>query len=126
MNKITLDAIKKRRYKKRDGRCYEIGYKFVEDNPSWILVHAVINPPTGRFKGLPYPHCFCENDTYIYDPVLDVVYQKNEYYSVYKITDAIRYDLVTAAKTMVQNKHYGPWTDEHERLLISIEPLEEE
>ncbi len=34
------ETMKVRRYRKTQGRCYELAFKFVLDNPDWQLVHG--------------------------------------------------------------------------------------
>jgi hypothetical protein len=97
-------------YRKREGRCYAIGFDFILENAgSWTLVHATLYPPEGPIKRL--SGCFVENDREVYDPVLNQFFDREWYYLYYSITDAHKYTGKEASLQLLKNHNYGPWCD---------------
>jgi len=93
----------------RSGRCYELALSFQMANQTWTLVHAMTVQPHGPLAGLPYPHAFVEYAGVVFDTTFAGFYPANEYYATYQVTDARKYDAVTAARVYRREKHYGPW-----------------
>ena len=97
-------------YRKREGRCYAMGFDFILDNTDeWTLVHATLFPPEGPIKRL--SHCFAENDKIVFDPDFNQFFDKEWYYLYYSITDAHKYKGKEAAMQLLKNHNYGPWYD---------------
>ena len=100
-----------RNYRNRGARCYEIGGKFQQDNPDWLLVHATLTPQCGKFEGKKYLHCFNENGETVYDPVLNKMFDRAQYYHDMRVVGEQKYDHVTASRMMMRANHWGPWDD---------------
>lgn len=52
---------------------------------------------------------FVEYAGVVFDTTFAGFYPANEYYATYQVTDARKYDAVTAARVYRREKHYGPW-----------------
>jgi len=99
----------------RSGRCYELARGFAIANRAWTLVHATLHLqydiPIGR-GGHPnrsFPHAFCERNGTVYDPVLDIFYDKQSFYECYKITDVKKYSWKEGMQNATKYNITGPW-----------------
>ena len=101
-------ACNTKQYRKREGRCYALGFDFIQANPDgWTLVHATLYPPEGPIKRL--SGSFVENGKVVYDPVLDRFFDREWYYLYYSITGAHKYTREEASDQLLERHHYGPW-----------------
>ena len=96
-------------YGPRQGNCYEMAAKFVQDNPDWELVHATLYPRLGRFADKVFLHAFAQKDDVVFDGVAGKFLPKAGYYRHYSITDARTFTVGQAFKKMVQTRHWGAW-----------------
>lgn len=102
----------------RLGRCYELSGRYVVEHPSEaaILVHGtVINPfknklhTTGE-KLLPkIDHAWVEVDGDIYDPVMDITWQKNVYEDFFKAETTKKYTYRELLPILDKEGNWGPW-----------------
>jgi hypothetical protein len=106
---IDLSPVK--RIRQKDGRCYELAFKMVMANPDWKLVFALWDIPQG-----PYGHGYIEKDGIIYDPVLDVFFNKDILYDFVKPV-ALVLTCKEACKIISRDKKYGPGFPEYQELL---------
>jgi hypothetical protein len=105
-SEIPLCTIKL--YRKREGRCYAMGFDFIQGNTcGWTLVHATLYPPEGPIKRL--SGCFVETEGVVYDPVSDQFFDREWYYLYYSVTDAHKYTGEEASAHLLHYHHYGPW-----------------
>ena len=106
----NMEGIPKRR-DRRVGRCYQLAGVFQQDNPGWVLVHADLYQSGGPYAGTPIDHAFVEHEGVVFDPVLGTFMPLPEYYAIYGVTNARRFDHVTAARLRLKENHWGPWGD---------------
>lgn len=110
----------KRKPHEREGRCYELAWKFVHEqrmkgDDSWILVHGMIR--TSKFPT--YPHAWAEHmdgeDTargIVWEPQENEIWPIRKWYkSVIMVKEA--YNVGEAIKLVLRTEHYGPynWED---------------
>jgi hypothetical protein len=103
-----IPACRIKLYRKREGRCYAMGFDFIQGNTScWTLVHATLYPPEGPIKRL--SGCFVETDGLVYDPAADQFFDREWYYLYYSVTDAHKYTREEASLQLLKYHSYGPW-----------------
>ena len=107
---VNMEGIPKRR-DRRVGRCYELAGRFQQDNQGWILVHADLYQSGGPYAGAAIDHAFVEHEGVVFDPVLAKTMPLPEYYAVYGVTHARKFDARTAAGLLLKENHWGPWGD---------------
>jgi hypothetical protein len=106
---MTEDGrLKKRKWRKRLGRCYELAYLTQQDNPDWSLVHGEVNDGHGRAIG----HAWIEKEDEVYDAVLDSVFSKVSYRLERWAVVFEEYTRTEAALLLVKTKNTGPWTSD--------------
>jgi hypothetical protein len=101
-----------RRIRKRDGRCFELAIKVMEEEPGatgFTLAH-------GRFTRHPILppekaiHAWIEIDpNTIYDPVTDQIAEKKIYEDQFGAVAEARYSRDEAISKMIETGTYGPW-----------------
>ena len=96
--------MKKRSFKNRMGRCYEIAMKFVTDNPSAKIFHGIINGKEGRIY-----HAWNEIEGKIYDPVSNRLYSPRNYEIAFKPIILKEYTSEQAIIENLRSGHYGPY-----------------
>ena len=99
--------MKLRKFRKRTGRCYELSFATILDNPDWLLVHGSVN---GRYERI--GHAWLEKDGMIYDAVLNERMPKDVYFEKYDVENCLTCANLEAAKLVLSTGHYGPWTPE--------------
>ena len=109
---VNLERIPTR-LDRRNKRCYQLAGVFQQDNPEWVLVHADTLPPTGPYAGTTFDHAFVERDGVVFDPIFAEFYPVQEFYAVYGVTNARRFDHDTAVHLLLKENHWGPWGDPH-------------
>jgi hypothetical protein len=114
----TLEAVKIRRYKKVTGRCYEIAYRFVMDNPEWLLIHGKLD--LFDFLGkeyVKYYHAWARKGNEVFDPAHNCIYKKEEW-KKFKPIEIKIYSIKEANLEVIKPKwgkcHYGPWENKAE------------
>jgi len=106
---MTEDGrLKKRKWIKRQGRCYELAYLTQQDNPDWTLVHGEVNDGHGCAIG----HAWIEKEEEIYDAVLDSVFSKASYRLERWAVAFEEYTRTEAALLLIKTKNMGPWTSD--------------
>lgn len=104
---VTEDGhLKKRKWRKRQGRCYELAYLTQQDKPDWTLVHGEVDDGHGRAIG----HAWIEKDDEVYDAVLDSVFLKVTYRLERWAVAFEQYSCTDAALLLIKTKNMGPWT----------------
>lgn len=98
-----------RRWRKRDGRCYELCFSALLDSPGWTLVHGFVRNEIGS----PVEHAWLERDGIVYCVVLDRSFRAPPNWIATR-----RYSAVNAARAVVATGCYGPWTAEE----LPLEP----
>lgn len=101
--------MKQRRYTRRQGRCYEIAYHVLIDNPmiDARLVHGRIEQGAGLANNI--DHARIEVDGSVWDPVHNQTYDKKIYYIARNATAVKTYTGREAAELLAKENHYGPW-----------------
>lgn len=102
------DVVLKAKPRTRDRRCHELAGRFMFDNPTWILVHAVLH--NWDSSGLDYPHAFTEKDGVVYDPTLNKFYKKEDYYAFFSVSVEATYTVEQMGRTALK---YGEWCAWH-------------
>ena len=100
--------LKKRKWRKRKGRCYELAYLTQQDNPDWTLVHGEADDGHGRAIG----HAWIEKEDEVYDAVLDLIFLKAAYRLDRWAAVFEEYTRTEAALLLVKTKKMGPWTSD--------------
>jgi hypothetical protein len=108
--------LKRRRWRKRLGRCYELAYLTQQDNPDWTLVHGEVDDGHGRVIG----HAWIEKDDEVYDAVLDCVFLKALYKLERWAVAFEKYTRTEAALLLVKTKNMGPWTPDETASVLGI------
>jgi hypothetical protein len=100
------------RPRKRDGRCYELAWKYQSDDDrfaEWTLVHGevamLINGSTRML------HAWLTNEGKVYDPVLDRLFNEAAYTQLVAAKSFAWYSRREAAKMVLEHDHFGPWCD---------------
>jgi len=116
--KMMIKNTKFKRYKKLTGRCYEIAFRFIMDNPEWLLIHGELD--LTFFLGQQYAnykHAWAKNKNAFFDPANNSIYQADEWekfkpteINVYSIKEAV----LEATKHGLKKMHYGPWNNKTE------------
>jgi hypothetical protein len=95
----------------RQGRCYELAWRFlVHDSrfvSSWDLVHGEITSPIG--DGEPIGHAWLISQKRVYDPVSDSEWICSDYLAKYGAKPHERYSRTNAMEIGAKLGHYGPW-----------------
>jgi hypothetical protein len=96
-----------RRVRKRSGRCYELAFRVMHEEPGaerFVLVHGVVRERFG--------HAWIElDDGTVYDPVVDLHLPADEYTTRAHAVAERRYTRAEALENMLKNNKYGPWHD---------------
>jgi hypothetical protein len=96
-----------RRVRKRRGRCYELAFRVMHEEPGaerFVLVHGVVGGRLG--------HAWIElDDGTVYDPVLDQRVPVDEYTTMFHAVAERRYTRAEALENMLKNNKHGPWHD---------------
>ncbi len=110
---IATDLPVRVRARHRQGRCYELAGKgIIKDGADeWALVHGTLQTPNLG----PMPHAWCERRGFVYDPVLDSVYDATEYAARWQAVVHARYDRLTACRLVGATGSWGPWHDQLDR-----------
>jgi len=120
-----------RNIRKRHGRCYELAWKAVLEEPASArlrLVHGWCTAPLpGRKHYQPamiYGHAWVllPNGT-VYDVVKNVYFSAHDYAVKYRAIVGRVYTRKQAAKACLRHKHLGPWFTDDERLLHIVAGL---
>ena len=95
------------RARARKKRCYELTVKFVLNNPTWDVVHAIIFPPEFLIP-IPIPHAFAIREDIIYDSVDNKFYKTTEYINYLSAQLMRYYSSMDVARCLTSTKRYGP------------------
>ena len=95
-------------FQKRLGRCYELSWQFVMDNPNWNLIHGYI---TTRDLSKTIDHAWCETGDMVFDPVVNIKWPKDAYYRFFNAEKEKEYSFKDAIQNGSLTGHYGPWHD---------------
>lgn len=114
---MTEDGrLKKRKWRKRLGRCYELAYLTQQDNPDWTLVHGEVDDGHGRTIG----HAWIEKEDEVYDAVFDSVFSKASYRLERWAVVFEEYTRTEAALLLVKTNNTGPWTSDEISSVLEI------
>ena len=98
-----------RRIHNRDGRCYELSFKVMAEEPgaeNFTLVHGTVR---FRENGFDIDHAWIEvGDGRIYDPTLDCYVTPVEF-KTRRPTVQQRYLRTEMLKLADETRHFGPW-----------------
>lgn len=97
------------KYRKREGRCYELSFRTQQKYPECFLVHGVLTK--GEISKNPLPHAWLEYEGIVYDVVLNKTFQKENYYLVFGAQPTLSYSATDAAFNLLSHKHSGPWQE---------------
>jgi hypothetical protein len=102
-------GLRKRNFRTRVTRCYELSYQYLFDSDiaaQWLLVHGEAEGRNGRID-----HAWLERDGTVYDATTDRLYSFAEYETLFRAAVRVRYTVKEAARRVVESGHYGPWSD---------------
>ena len=91
-------------------RCYELSGRYVSGHPEAILVHGELTDPFGVGQKT-LKHAWVEMGDEIFDPVMDKVWPKAVYESLFKTKEEKRYTFQEVLKITLQTGNWGPWHD---------------
>jgi len=95
------------RHRKRDRRCHELAGKFMFDNPTWTLHHAILL--NWDSPDVEYTHAFTEKDGVVYDPTLNKFYKKEDYYAFFSVSVKATYTLKEMAQAVLKYEKWCAW-----------------
>ena len=98
-----------RKYRRRQGRCYELVLGFVLDNEGWNGVHGIIIPTFGPFAGESYPHAWAEKEELLYEPVLNEFWLKKDYHRTFSASKMKIYNGKELGANVRKFYTCGPW-----------------
>ncbi|HCC08053.1 MAG TPA: hypothetical protein DEP72_07870 [Clostridiales bacterium] len=84
----------------RIGRCYILAYEFVKENDDWTLINGEIIGNDNEMM----QHAWAEKGKEVYEPILDMLFEKNEYYSRHQANPINQYTQDEARRYML---YYG-------------------
>ena len=109
---MKLPGVKIRRYRKTQGRCFEIVFLFVVDNPRWTIVHGTIDINFRGRRAPGYIHAWAKRGDYIFEPENNCIFLRDEWEGL-KPKEIKTYSIKKAAKEMIDPKNRkrqgGPW-----------------
>jgi len=109
---MPFPTVKKRRYRNRHSRCYELSIKTMFDladagkSDGVVLVHGRV---TVVVSGRVIDHAWLEGGGEVYDPVSDTTRPIAEYLARHQAVAERRYTLREMCDTMLEHHHEGPW-----------------
>ena len=101
----TAQAVARRRYRARLGRCYELAGRYVIDNDA-RLVHGTIH----RDPYPPNPHAWAvlpNGD--VWEPITERTWPADGFAVWYEAVTLHEYSRDAAMVHMLRAKHFGPW-----------------
>jgi hypothetical protein len=101
---MNAAAKRRRRYRLRSGRCYELAGKYLLDDPTWTLVHGTARGRDGRIG-----HAWLVRGDTVYDATLDKSFARADYVARYAANEVTTYRAIEAARAMLVSGHWGPW-----------------
>lgn len=89
----------------RVGQCYRLAHQFLAREEEGELIHGRL------WNGSRWiDHAWVETETgYVYEPVADTFYRKEDFYKATKAQVYHRYSVEQAMINLAKNKNYGPW-----------------
>ena len=98
-----------KKIKAKRGFCYENAFRFIMDNPDWILVHGIVigSGPTNLGKEM--GHAWAENETDCYDPYTDIIILPELFYHFGQVKYVVKYTFKEALSLANKHKTYGAW-----------------
>ena len=99
----------------REGKCYELAVKHIIEQQEGTLIHAEVYSFTlKRMIG----HALVETETgFIYEPVVNRYFRKEDLYPKYKIKELTRYSIEEALLMVLREDNYGPWEDQRKEAI---------
>lgn len=94
----------KYRPRKRQGRCYELAFKFLMDDPTWTLVHGRVDS-----SGAVIGHAWLERDGWVFDPVLNRTLLWDDFATRHRAARLASFNGPDAARRALASGHSGPW-----------------
>lgn len=110
-----IQAVRMKRIRKRNGRCYELAYcGLMQANDKgatgkFVLVHGEVNGPPDLAPRTGHAWLEYIGAPFVYDAVKDKTIPMIDYYRTMKPTNITKYALIEAAQMAVKTSHYGPW-----------------
>jgi len=92
----------------RLGLCYELSGRYVSNHTNAILVHGRLTNPFGKGH-TELDHGWVEEGNEIFDPVMDKVWPKEVYESLFKTKVYKKYSFEEVLKMILRHKNWGPW-----------------
>ena len=102
-------GVRLRKYRRRQGRCYELVLGFVLDNQGWNGVHGKIIPTFGPFAGEDYYHAWAENGELLYEAVLNEFWLKKDYHRIFSASKMKIYNGKALGTNVRKFYTCGPW-----------------
>lgn len=108
---VGSDKKDKPKQNSRLGRCYQLSAEYVSTHGG-TLVHGILeNPFSKGYRHLQHAWVIKENGQ-VYDPVMDVSYQKEVYYALYHAIEQSKYSKKDVIERLDKEATYGPWRKE--------------
>lgn len=97
--------------------CYRQAFLFVQKygDGGWELVHGELTGWAIRINGFEgqYHHAWAEKDGMLYEPLHDLVYERDFYAGFAEPVEIARYSKRIAARKALETGHYGAWEGPH-------------
>jgi hypothetical protein len=102
-------GVRLRKYRRRQGRCYELVSDFVSDNQQWNGVHGKIIPTFGPFAGEEYYHAWAERGDLLYEAVLNTFWLKRDFHLTFCASEMKNYNSKELTANLRKFYTLGPW-----------------
>lgn len=100
----------KKSIKRRIGRCFELNYKYVQENEDYSLVHGYITD-LRKHPPVTIPHAWSKKDSVVYDAVLDEEMDAEVYKYFFQAEEKYTYSACEALQASMSDKTYGNWEE---------------
>lgn len=105
----NLHGLKIRRYRNRQGRCFELAGNCLMDSDEssdWRLVHGEIDNLNSSRR---MTHAWLRRGDLVYDPVLNEFHHEPRYARAHNAVARATFSKSETAKMVLSQRHWGPW-----------------
>ena len=78
--------------------------------PQAKLVHGTVMG-RGPIEGKRFTHAWVEIDDWVFDPSQNLLIEKDSYYDLGQVEDAVSYTSDETRTELLRNEHWGPWDE---------------
>lgn len=93
------------RPRNRQHRCFELAGRYQLDDPTWTLVHGVIE---SEIRGIPIAHAWLKRDGWVFDPVRNESMPESEYLDRFAASEVGAFSSREAARKTAELGYWGP------------------